>query len=175
MRGLILIDELENHLHIKMQREIFPCLVKIFPHVQFIVATHSPFVWNSFSAQMQMDEDTGSQRDNIVAYDMEKNTVLKGCDDKPLIGWSMDEILNYALKVENTESKVIEAALKDYRKAVDEALKLKPSKRGDSVDKVQKAYSKLDTILSAGNPLRQILKLQMVEFGGVRDDSPNQT
>jgi hypothetical protein len=42
-----LIDEPENHLHPSLQREIMPSLLKAFPHVQFIVATHSPFVVTS--------------------------------------------------------------------------------------------------------------------------------
>lgn len=43
----VLIDEIENHLHPSMQRSILPDLVNAFPHVQFIVTTHSPFVINS--------------------------------------------------------------------------------------------------------------------------------
>lgn len=40
----VLLDEPENHLHPRLQREILPSLLRAFPHVQFIVATHSPFV-----------------------------------------------------------------------------------------------------------------------------------
>jgi energy-coupling factor transporter ATP-binding protein EcfA2 len=38
------IDEPENHLHPSMQRSLLPQLIKAFPHVTFIVATHSPFI-----------------------------------------------------------------------------------------------------------------------------------
>lgn len=41
------IDEPENHLHPSMQRTIVPNLLTAFPQVQFIVATHSPFVVSS--------------------------------------------------------------------------------------------------------------------------------
>lgn len=40
----VLLDEPENHLHPSLQREIMPSLLLAFPQVQFIVATHSPFV-----------------------------------------------------------------------------------------------------------------------------------
>lgn len=43
-RFTVLIDEPENHLHPSLQREIMPSLLKAFPGVQFVVATHSPFV-----------------------------------------------------------------------------------------------------------------------------------
>lgn len=41
---VVLIDEIENHLHAGMQRSILPDLIKAFPNVQFIVSTHSPLV-----------------------------------------------------------------------------------------------------------------------------------
>jgi energy-coupling factor transporter ATP-binding protein EcfA2 len=41
-RGIVLIDELENHLHPVLQRELPGTLSKVFPLVQFIASTHSP-------------------------------------------------------------------------------------------------------------------------------------
>jgi predicted ATPase len=43
----VLIDEPENHLHPSLQRTLLPGLVEAFPQVQFIVATHNPFVVTS--------------------------------------------------------------------------------------------------------------------------------
>lgn len=42
--GVVLIDEIELHLHPQWQREIIPALTRTFPHCQFIVTTHSPQV-----------------------------------------------------------------------------------------------------------------------------------
>jgi len=42
--GVVLIDELDIHLHPKWQREIPEMLRKAFPNIQFIVATHSPII-----------------------------------------------------------------------------------------------------------------------------------
>lgn len=42
--GVVLIDEIELHLHPKWQHEIVPALTRTFPNCQFIVATHSPQV-----------------------------------------------------------------------------------------------------------------------------------
>jgi predicted ATPase len=44
---VVLIDELENHLHPAAQRTALPALVKAFPRAKFIVATHSPHVFAS--------------------------------------------------------------------------------------------------------------------------------
>ena len=56
--GIVIIDELENHLHIGLQKKILPFLTEFFPNLQFIVSTHSPFVINSI--------------ENTVIYDLEK-------------------------------------------------------------------------------------------------------
>lgn len=40
--GVVVIDEIELHLHTKLQKEILPRLVKKFPKVQFIITTHAP-------------------------------------------------------------------------------------------------------------------------------------
>lgn len=45
--GIILIDEIELHLHPKWQRNIISALTKTFPNVQFIVTTHSPQIVSS--------------------------------------------------------------------------------------------------------------------------------
>lgn len=47
LHGIVLIDEIDAHLHISLQKKILPFFIKLFPHIQFIVSTHSPFVITS--------------------------------------------------------------------------------------------------------------------------------
>ena len=42
--GVVVIDELETHLHLAMQEVVLPLLQDTFPTLQFIVATHSPAI-----------------------------------------------------------------------------------------------------------------------------------
>lgn len=44
---IVVFDEPENHLHPEMQKTILPNFLKVFPNVQFIVATHNPFIISS--------------------------------------------------------------------------------------------------------------------------------
>ena len=44
VKGIVLIDEVEKHLHITLQKEILPKLFATFPNVQFIISSHSPFL-----------------------------------------------------------------------------------------------------------------------------------
>lgn len=72
-QGIVLIDELETHLHIELQKKIFPFLTKFFPKIQFIVTTHSPYILNSIS--------------NAKAYDLERHVELDN-----LSGFSSDDL-----------------------------------------------------------------------------------
>lgn len=42
--GIVLIDEIDKHLHIKLQKEVLPSLIALFPNIQFIASSHSPFL-----------------------------------------------------------------------------------------------------------------------------------
>jgi len=44
IKGIVLIDEVDKHLHIKLQKEVLPLLFNLFPNIQFIVSSHSPFL-----------------------------------------------------------------------------------------------------------------------------------
>lgn len=40
--GIVVIDEIELHLHSKLQKEVLPELIKLFPKIQFIITSHAP-------------------------------------------------------------------------------------------------------------------------------------
>lgn len=42
IKGIVVIDEIDAHLHVSHQREILPELIALFPSVQFVITTHSP-------------------------------------------------------------------------------------------------------------------------------------
>ena len=42
--GIVVIDEIDLHLHLSMMRKTLPELIKLFPKIQFIFSTHSPFL-----------------------------------------------------------------------------------------------------------------------------------
>ncbi|EMB4321036.1 TPA: retron Ec78 anti-phage system effector ATPase PtuA [Citrobacter freundii] len=43
-RGIVLIDEIELHLHPRWQQEVIIVLRTVFPNIQFVITTHSPIV-----------------------------------------------------------------------------------------------------------------------------------
>lgn len=59
-RGVVLIDEIDLHLHPDWQRSVLPTLSATLPNIQFIVSTHSPLVVGSLQRQnIQLLEVTG--------------------------------------------------------------------------------------------------------------------
>lgn len=56
--GVVIIDEIETHLHLSLQEQILPFLTELFPRFQFLVATHSPAVIASIP--------------NAIVYDLKK-------------------------------------------------------------------------------------------------------
>ncbi len=50
-RGIVMVDEIDLHLHPKWQMLVLPLLAKALPHIQFIVTSHSPLVAGSLDAQ----------------------------------------------------------------------------------------------------------------------------
>lgn len=69
--GIILIDEIELHLHVAWQKRILPFLVNVFPNVQFIVATHSPFVVSSIETAVIYDLGKNILIEDLSAYSYE--------------------------------------------------------------------------------------------------------
>jgi predicted ATPase len=61
--AIVLIDELEAHLHVSLQKRIFPILVRIFPNAQFMVSTNSPFIIIAL--------------ENAIVFDIEKKKSLE--------------------------------------------------------------------------------------------------
>ncbi|NOQ63750.1 MAG: AAA family ATPase [Methyloprofundus sp.] len=55
LQGIVLIDEIEAHIHVNLQKKILPFLTDFFPHLQFIITTHSPFVLSSISNSVICD------------------------------------------------------------------------------------------------------------------------
>lgn len=73
MPGIVLIDEIETHLHLELQRTVMKLLTAMFPNVQFVVSTHSPFILGSV--------------ENAVIYDLENRTYVEnGLSNVPYSG-----------------------------------------------------------------------------------------
>lgn len=83
--GVVLIDEIDIHLHPKLQKELVEQLTRTFPKIQFIASTHSPISLlgapkNSriFRVERSVDKGVKIQRldDKLILGDLLPNTIL---------------------------------------------------------------------------------------------------
>jgi len=79
--GVVLIDEIELHLHPTWQARILGTLIKIFPNIQFIVTTHSPKVLSEFNEGINVFELSNDNGEIVIE------------NVSPLYGWSAGDIL----------------------------------------------------------------------------------
>lgn len=76
LTGFVLIDEIDAHLHVSIQRKIFSFFDKAFPKIQFIVTTHSPFVVQSVNDSIIYDLSKLETMEDLSMYSYE--SILKG-------------------------------------------------------------------------------------------------
>lgn len=81
IHGVVLVDEIDKHLHIKLQKEVLPELFNLFPNVQFIVSSHSPFLSMGLAEKSQ-------ERAKIIDLDN------LGVSNNPIINELYTEVYN---------------------------------------------------------------------------------
>lgn len=124
IRGVVLIDEVDMHLHPKWQWNIIKALSASFPNVQFIAATHSPIVISS------------AREANVIFLDDEKNVkYLPEC-----YGFAVEDVLQYRLE-SIPRPKNVQVIVDEIEDALDE----------DALDDAERALCKLKEALGEKN------------------------
>ena len=80
--GIVLIDEIELHMHPSWQRTILNVLRSVFPNIQFIITTHSPQVLGEVSEEYNLFRldtapDGNAEIERIQTYGMDSGSILK--------------------------------------------------------------------------------------------------
>lgn len=74
--GVVMIDEVDLHLHPKWQHDLIDKLVRTFPNVQFILTTHSPLIVSDRADILVYLLDDGNLRSIDNIYGEDANTLL---------------------------------------------------------------------------------------------------
>lgn len=140
--GVILIDEVELHLHPEWQAKVPGILKTAFPKAQFILTTHSPHVIQAAKAE------------EVIALQQNGDSVEKRQlyhSEFGFQGWTVEEILNDVMGMSDTRTPAYHDASDDFDKAVDE---------GD-YDSAKKAFETLNGLLHPENHMRKLLAFQL--------------
>ena len=105
-KGVILIDEIDLHLHPKWQRMLVLKLTKTFPNCQFIISTHSPHVLTHVKPE-NLFMLSVTERGLIAEHPAES------------YGKTVDRILEDLMGLETTRPKEIKEALSNVYKLID--------------------------------------------------------
>lgn len=102
--GVVLIDEVDAHLHPMWQRKIGFWLCEAFPNLQFIVTSHSPFV--------AMAAAPGGL--TVLKRDPQEGTVTAHQDVPDIRGWAADRVLTELFDMASLRDPVTETKLARY-------------------------------------------------------------
>ena len=152
--AILLIDEIENHLHPTWQRRVIPALVEHFPGLQIFATTHSPFV----VAGLKVGQVHLLKRD-------ENGVVTASTNTEDIIGWTADEILRTMMGVDDPTDDATAAAARELRQLRKEP----PRATAEGEEKRQQRMLELrqlvDRDLLAGGPDASRRKQFEQEFG----------
>ena len=138
--AVVLVDEIDLHLHPRWQRDIIGYLSKAFPNIQFIVSTHSPMVLQSMA---DVNLYVLNRKDGKV--------IVKRSETTDFNGWSVEEILRDTMEMDNDiYSDTYQECMRLFDEGLDE----------NDKEKAKHAYSELLRILHPENPLRRMLEIQ---------------
>jgi predicted ATP-binding protein involved in virulence len=142
-KGVVLIDEIDMHLHPKWQQCVVNDLKTAFPEIQFIATTHSPFIVQSLKAEelINLDRWTDVDPDRLTVDEVSKN-----------IMGLVDEY--------GSESRKDESTSEEYLKLLDS------SKKADLED----ALTELESQVS-DPAVRAFLKLQKLKKESSSDET----
>ena len=85
--GIVVIDEIDLHLHPALQQEVIQRFQRTFPNIQFIVSTHAPLVMSNVK-----------QDENSQVYKLSHNQSGYTIEPVQLYGMDMSSITEYALE-----------------------------------------------------------------------------
>lgn len=145
VEAIVLIDEIDLHLHPSLQRVLIPRLRKALPKVQWIVTTHSPLVLSSFHSS------------EIIALDRSEPGGVRFLD-RQILGFSTDQIYDWLMETQPTsavmEEKLTNEEVKihsDDKEGLAELLEMSP--RVDSEEAEERVHVRREKLrkLKSGN------------------------
>lgn len=139
--AIVLVDEIDLHLHPQWQRTVIPYLSKTFHNTQFIVTTHSPMV-------LQSAEDINLF---VLKHNEEGMVSVEHSDIHDFRGWTVEEILRETMGLHD------DVHSDEYQRLIS---KFNASLDNNDKENMQKAYDEIILLLHPNNPLKRILEIQ---------------
>lgn len=144
--GLVLIDEVELHLHPDWQGRICSILKKVFPKAQFFITTHSPHVVQS------------ALQGEVIALERKAGEVIRRelpTSEYGYQGWTIEEVLKDVMGMPDLRTKTYEAIRNEFMEAFKQQNQLR----------AKEAFDKLKRMLHPHSELKAIYQMQLDSLG----------
>ena len=139
--AILLIDEIENHLHPTWQRRVIPALLEHFPGLQIFATTHSPFVVAGLRAGQV----------HLLNRDAD-GVITASTNTEDIVGWTADEILRTMMGVEDPTDEATAKDARELRRLRDAGPSDNAEEEERRQEKMQELRQKVDRDLLAGGP-----------------------
>jgi len=133
--AIVLVDEIDLHMHPTWQRTIMEFLTERFPNTQFIVTAHSPLVVQA------------AQNANIVLLRREGDRVIIDNNPEIIENWRVDQVLTSVFEIPSARPPQIEKLLAERQEIL-----TKPKLSKADKAKLKELESKIGTLPTAENP-----------------------
>ena len=140
--AILLIDEIENHLHPTWQRRVIPALLEHFPGLQIFATTHSPFAVAGLKAGQV----------HLLKRD-DEGRVTASTNHEDVIGWTADEILRNMMGVDDPTDNATAAAAGELRELRNKAPAENEEAEIQRQQRMQELRQLVDRDLLAGGPM----------------------
>ena len=151
--AILLIDEIENHLHPTWQRRVIPALLEHFPGLQIFATTHSPFVV------------AGLKAGQVHLLDRDENGVVTATTNtEDIVGWTADEILRNLMGVDDPTDKDTAEAARELRHLRSEGPRSSSEEEQARQERMQELRQRVDRDLLAGGPWKKQRELFEEQF-----------
>lgn len=144
--GIVMIDEIDIHLHPQWQAKLIKVLKETFPKAQIIATTHSPSVLQNAETEEIIPlykDETGDVRIKELHL-----------GEYGLQGWTLEEIMKDVMGMESTTSDLYVKVIKSFNQAMND----------ENQEEILKNYEILKKMLHPRNPMLQLLEIQVSEW-----------
>lgn len=149
--GIVIIDELELHLHPEWQSKIATVLSNVFPNIQFIATTHSPHIIQA------------AETNQIIGLEsLDGKTALRQlpASEYGFKGWTIEEVLMDVMGMVDTRTEVFISAINRFSTAIEK----------EDYEEAKSIFSDLDKLLHPDNHIRKLLRFQLAAIKEIEHD-----
>ena len=160
--AILLIDEIENHLHPTWQRRAIPTLLEHFPALQIFATTHSPYVVAGLKAGQVHRMYRRAKRFQLTENEIEVET-----NEEDIVSWTSDAISRTYLEVIDPTDMATAMATAELRRLRDEEPRADPEQEKQRQERMLELRGQVGRDLLEGGPFAPDQKLFEEEYAAV--------